>query len=285
LTWIAIERLQEVKVRDLFKPGLTVPEHEVRDLHYIGEALPVPSLITSSISVEADASTGDSPVPAREDHVHAVDVESLIQFINENEELVDLTNYYTKSEIDAIIENLVIGEIGDIYYTKDEIDGFLLILSDAIDAVAADLVLLATDLDDNYYTKTEIDAIIAALYDTEFFAFEKEWSYGTVVAPTATTTLGRYDAFRAFNITEVSVTLVTASTTDYIIKLWVQTGGSGGYFVENTTTITASDLIENDVLSVPLAIAANDQILITIDAESDGDGEILVVSVRGFYTT
>ena len=101
-----------MNIRELFKLGLTVPEHETRDLHYIGEALPVPSQITTSISVAADAHTGSSPIPAREDHRHAVDVAELIQFINDNEELIDLTNYYTKSEIDTIIENLVIGDIG-----------------------------------------------------------------------------------------------------------------------------------------------------------------------------
>jgi len=129
--------------RSLFKPGLTVPEHELKDLHYIGEALPVPSLITSSISVEADADVGGSPVPAREDHIHAVDVESLIQFINENEELVDLTNYYTKQEADAIHDAMSTGGVDlSNYYTKGEVDTFLNILATSVDDLDSRVTLL-----------------------------------------------------------------------------------------------------------------------------------------------
>jgi hypothetical protein len=267
-----------VNVREIFKSGLTVPEHEVRDLHYIGEALPVPSQITTSISIEADASTGSSPIPAREDHVHAVDVASLIQFINENPTEVDLTNYYTKAEIDTIIDNLVIGEIGDIYYTEAEIDAMLAVIV----AEFANYYTKA-EIDAGWYTAAEIDALLLGLYDADFFTYEKDFSYGTTVAPTSTTTLGRIDVFRAFRLTEVEVTLVLASTTDYVIKIWQQVGGIGGFSVVHTATILAGNLYENDVLGVPLDFAANDQYLVTIDTESSGDGEVLVVQLRGFY--
>lgn len=257
-----------MNVRELFKSGLTVPEHETRDLHYIGEALPVPSQITTSISVEADANTGNSPVPAREDHQHAVDVESLITFINENEELVDLTNYYTKSEVDALIDEIIVGDIGDIYYTKGEIDAFL------------DIIVSAFD---DYYTKAEIDALLLGLYEADFFTYEKDFSYGTVVAPTALSTLARIDVFRSFRMTEVQVNLVVASSEDYVVKIWKQTGGSGGFSVVATVTLTAGDLYENYVFGTPEDFAFGDQYLVTLDAESSGDGEILCVQTRGFY--
>lgn len=257
-----------MNVRELFKAGLTVPEHETRDLHYIGEALPVPSQITTSISVEADANTGSSPIPAREDHQHAVDVESLITFINENEELVDLTNYYTKAEVDALIDAVIVGDIGDIYYTKDEVDGF-------IDAIVANF--------DNYYTKTEIDALLLGLYDADFFTYEKDFSYGTVVAPTSLATLGRIDVFRSFRLTEIEVTLAVASSTDYVIKIWQQYNGMGGFSVVHTITIPAGEIYENDVMGSPIDFNFADQYLVTLDTESSGDGEILIVQMRGFY--
>lgn len=257
-----------MNVRELFKLGLTIPEHETRDLHYIGEALPVPSLITTSISIEANANTGSSPVTAREDHQHAVDVDSLIQFINENEELVDLTNYYTKTEVDDLIAEIIVGEIGDIYYTKTEIDDFLTAIA-----------IVTSDLQDQI---DDLQAQILAI-PSNVRTFEKEWSYGTTVTPSGTVTLGRYDNFREFDLVEISVSLVLASSTDYVIKVW--RGSSPGYVysVINTTTISAGDTTENDVLGTPINFVASDRILVTIDSEPDGDGEILTVSLRGNY--
>jgi len=257
-----------MNIRELFKSGMTVPEHETRDLHYIGEAMPVPSQITTSISIAADANTGSSPIPAREDHQHAVDVAELIQFINDNEELVDLTNYYTKAEVDALIDAIIVGEIGDIYYTKAEIDDFF------------DLVAIVTgDLQDQI---DDLQAQILAI-PSNVRTFEKEWSYGTVVTPSGTVTLGRYDNFREFDLVEVSVSLVLASATDYVIKVWKGSSPTYAYSVIATTTIASGDTTHNNVLGTPINFIASDRILVTIDSEPAGDGEILTVSLRGNY--
>lgn len=259
-----------MNVRELFKLGMTVPEHETRDLHYIGEALPVPSQIVSTLEVGISPYTGDSPIVAREDHVHDIDTASLITLINDN--AGDVENFYTTTEIDNIINNLIIGDIGDIYYTEAEIDTFL----DAI-------TVILTDFEDRI---TALEDAIAGIDFTQFLSFELGASYGLpTVNPPSTSTLIRYDAFRAFKITEVSVTLVLDSSTDYVVKLWQQFSGTGGYSVVNTTTITAGDLIENDVLTTPLDVGVNDQLLITLDTESSGDGEILCAYIRGFYVT
>jgi hypothetical protein len=257
-----------MRVRDLFKPGLTVPEHEVRDLHYIGEALPVPSQITTSISVEADASAGSSPITAREDHVHAVDIESLIQFINDNPTEIDLTNYYTKQEVDDLIDAIIVGDIGDIYYTKDEVDDF-------IDAI----ILVLDDLQD------QIDVINAAILALPSYviSFEVFWSYGTVVAPAGTTTLGRYEVFREVDLVEFAVTLVLPSATDYVVKLWQADSPSFIFSVIDTCTITAGDTVQVNVLGSPINVPNGSRLLCTVDTEPAGDGEILTASARGQY--
>ena len=47
---------------------LTKKDHDEPELHFIGDALPVPSVING---VGPTSSIGTSPIPAREDHVHA----------------------------------------------------------------------------------------------------------------------------------------------------------------------------------------------------------------------
>lgn len=66
-----------MRVRDLFDDALTKIRHERDDLHYIGEALPAPSLVATTLSTGTPASVGGSSVPAREDHVHALDIDDL----------------------------------------------------------------------------------------------------------------------------------------------------------------------------------------------------------------
>lgn len=79
-----------MKVRELFNNALTYPKHEKGDLHYIGEALPAPSSPATVVNATSTSSPGGSSVPAREDHVHQLELE------------IDLSNYYTKAEADAI---------------------------------------------------------------------------------------------------------------------------------------------------------------------------------------
>ena len=68
---------------------------------------------------------------------------------------INLDNYYTKSEVDALIDGIEVPEtdLSD-YYTKTEVDGLI----DNIDIPETDL--------SNYYTKPEIDAQFDALDTT-----------------------------------------------------------------------------------------------------------------------
>lgn len=66
-----------MRVRELFDDALTRIRHERDDIHYIGEALPAPSQVATTLSTGTPASVGGSSVPAREDHVHALDVADL----------------------------------------------------------------------------------------------------------------------------------------------------------------------------------------------------------------
>lgn len=68
--------------KKLFDVTLTVPKHEVDDIHYIGEALPAPSNPASLVTAANIPSTGGSAVPAREDHVHDLDLDELETVIN-----------------------------------------------------------------------------------------------------------------------------------------------------------------------------------------------------------
>lgn len=278
-----------MKVRDLFNIGLTVPEHENNDLHYIGEALPVPSLPPSVLSTGSPAFSGGSAIAAREDHVHAIDVEDLIQFINENSEEIDLSNYYTKAEVDALIAGID-PDLSN-YYTKAEIDIFIGALADSIDLIEDDLsdleldvIDVINDLDDNYYTKSEIDAIILALYDTEFFAIELYWSYGPFVNNTANEFTNRYIAFREFNITQLFASLTVAdATNDIVCNLWHDSGS--GFANVETITLQNTETSEISVLSSPLVIGVGDGLYFEIeDVGSTGTGEEFTIGLRGFYS-
>ncbi len=119
--------------RELFSKPLTYPRHEKGDIHYIGEALPAPSLAVSVLSQGTPAYTGGSAVPAREDHVHAIDLGDLLEALDAIGEIeIDFSNYYTITEIDAFFAG---------YYSITIIDGFLLDISnefdDVYDAIAA----------------------------------------------------------------------------------------------------------------------------------------------------
>lgn len=96
------------------------------------------------------------------------EVDAAIENIEVN---VDLTDYYTKSEIDHVIENIEIGEVDlSNYYTKSEVDAAI----ENIEIGETDLTGYATEdwvreqgyitehqsLAD-YYTKSEVDAAIS----------------------------------------------------------------------------------------------------------------------------
>ena len=72
---------------------------------------------------------------------------------------VDLDNYYTKQEVDEIVDSIDVPAVDlDDYYTKNEID-------DKLD----ELVIGGTDIDlTNYYTKQEVDDIVDEIDLTPF---------------------------------------------------------------------------------------------------------------------
>lgn len=247
-----------MRVRDLFKPGMTVPEHEVRDLHYIGEALPVPSQVVSAVGVGPTPSTGTSPVVAREDHIHDLDVDSLITLINDNAD--DITEFYTTTEVDNIVNNIIVGEIGDIYYTEAEIDAFLTIINDAIDAIDARVTVLESVRD----------------------RFELYFSYGTVVNPDEDVILGRYVAFRDFNILELMITIVSDSVEDCSVRVFHSTGGSYTEIIHEVLDAGDATFVVQPA-GFPFAINDGDALYVLLDAVPDGDGEVLTVGIRGNY--
>lgn len=239
--------------KDLFKPGLTVPEHEGKDLHYIGEALPVPSRITTTIEVGAVAHPGNSPVPAREDHVHDLDADGIAQVINDND--IVLENYYTTTEIDNIIDNLVIGEIGDIYYTEDEIDAFLTLIDDRL-----------------------------TLLESERDKFELYFSYGTTVNPDTDTILGRYVAFRDFNILEIMLTLVSDSLEDCSVRVFHDDGGGFTEIIHEVLDAGDATFVVQPAGN-PFLIEDTDELYVLLDGVPDGTGEVLTVGLRGLYVS
>lgn len=61
----------------------------------------------------------------------------------------DLSNYYTKSEIDEIVKNIVAGDLTDVYYTKSEIDDMLSNVSDRLEVIEefVDTPIMTSDLE------------------------------------------------------------------------------------------------------------------------------------------
>lgn len=215
-----------MRPKDLFKPGLTVPEHEIRDLHYIGEALPVPSQIVSTLGGGIFPYTGDSPIPAREDHIHDIDETTLISVINENHEDIVLENYVTNTFLD---EN---------YYTITET---------------------------NTQINNEIINIITDI-DSLFIPFELFWSYGPIVNPASDVFLNRYSSFRSMNVTQIHVTASVADSLgeDIVCRWWVDVGA--GFVNEETVTLTSGDTHEYFTLTVPFEVGPLDQMYFEIDA-------------------
>ena len=105
-----------VNPRELFKRPLTLPKHETDDIHYIGEALPAPSNPATLITVDNVALAGGSAVPAREDHVHDLDLVELDTIVNNS-----VTNIYEgdtniySGGTDVEVETGIYGPTGTFY--------------------------------------------------------------------------------------------------------------------------------------------------------------------------
>lgn len=104
--------------RELFQDPLTFTRHEVEDIHYIGEALPAPSTPATLITSGNIPSTGGSAVPAREDHVHDLDLEELDTVINTSvTNIIEGDTNVFMGGVDVWFDTGVYGPTG-IFYTE-----------------------------------------------------------------------------------------------------------------------------------------------------------------------
>lgn len=114
--------------------------------------------------------SGDVPAPdvsRLEDEIHAVG------------NRLD-NDYYTKVEVDEIVSNIQVdGPSGDMsnYYTKDEVDSKDSGLRDSIYNTSAKVTTLEKKFDD-YYTKGEVEEIVADITSPDGPSGDK-WSYYT----------------------------------------------------------------------------------------------------------
>lgn len=235
---------------DLFQDPLTFVRHERDDIHYIGEALPAPSQAVSVLTTGTPASVGGSAVPAREDHVHALDLQDLIDAINEDEG-IDLSNYYTKDEIDTIV---------------------------SVYALNADLVALATLLDEDYYTAVEVDALFDGF--TSGGPNDHTWSYtDQIVDPALTTYSDRWYPPTNITITHLIVTVnVPQGSGNYTISLW-EDG-----VLRTSVTLTAGNYVGT---TSGLSIASTDinylQVSVAKATAFTGEAEDMSIIVRFTY--
>jgi hypothetical protein len=250
-----------MNIRDLFGKALTFPTHENDDLHYIGEALPAPSLVAATLSTGTPASVGGSSVPAREDHVHALDLDDLIAAIEDG--LVDLSNYYTKAEADALHDAIVAGEIDlSDYYTKDEID----------------IIIAALD----YYTQSEVDALIAAIPSGGSGTQQLVWTWPGLYAPGANVTTPEIRIPFTGGGTLARVRILAGTSDDnYNIQVHINVDSVQIYSLLLVTTTTESevaatsfsdDSIDDDDVPITLtfvALAAGSGEDITVILEYD----------------
>jgi hypothetical protein len=224
----------------LFKDPLTFITHERNDLHYIGEALPAPSLAVSVLSSGSPAFVGGSSVPAREDHVHALDLDDLFDAINNLPEPpvidVDLSNYYTKAEIDAALGVII--------------DNF-----------------------DNYYTSSQIDLLLSGLSLMQDFA----WSWDDQICnPISTTESTVWYPPYACEIKQLIFTCVTAGGAgdDYIVALRVN--GS----VVDSMLVSQSATNDSATVSVAVDPTDRVNISIAMDGMGSGASEDVMITIR-----
>lgn len=253
-----------MRLRELFQDPLTLKLHEVSDIHYIGEALPAPSLAVSVLSTGTPAFVGGSPVPAREDHVHALDLSDLIQALSELEDPpvieVDLENYYDKTEVDNLLDAIN----NSISNVEDSLD----ILSSTVDSL---LLTLAND----YYTAAQVDALLDGAGGGG--PGDHVWAYSdSVVDPDSTVFSDRWYPPGNITITSlaVAVNVAAGSGHDYIIVLW-KDGISVGSVVLNATNNTASTS-----LSVSGSSLNRFQVSVAKDGSFVGDAEEMTVMIR-----
>jgi hypothetical protein len=71
--------------------NLTIRDHMDPDKHWIGETLPAPTQGDLAATVGITSGPGDSPFPARADHMHKVDIALLPVFSTYNPSIVGIT--------------------------------------------------------------------------------------------------------------------------------------------------------------------------------------------------
>jgi hypothetical protein len=241
-----------VRVEDLDKP-LTDREHLDPDKHYIGEALPKPSS-AEPVDLTDVSVPGDSPIPARMDHVHGI----------------DLSNYYTQAEVDALIQDVVVGEI--------DLSGYVTLVY----------------LEANYYDAATIDALLAIItavtddHETRIDALElggggdpvvleNVWSYrNTVVAPSTDELSTTWRPAAAITIIGFWGRFSINAGSSYTISLIVNA-------VEEQALVFSAGL--DDQTSGLISVAADEtmEIQVKIASNAAGAAEDLAIGIQYLY--
>lgn len=229
---------------DLFGKPLTYPRHEKGDIHYIGEALPAPSQAVSVLSSGTPAYVGGSSVPAREDHVHALDLEDLIAALVALGDIeVDLSNYYTIAEVDALLAT-----------------------------INADIITLFDVATDH---ETRISALEAGGGGGGVGIGDFAWSYvDQICAPTTTIYSDIWIPPTSIEIIEVVATARITGTEDYTVGLYINASLADSFSWTQPNTFGTSGA---------LSFAVDDTDLVQIAISPDGgtgDAEDVMIIVR-----
>lgn len=99
-------------------------------------------------------------------------IAAAVNDLNENKadksEIPDLTDYATKTYVDDAIAEIPQPDMSN-YYDKDDIDEGNRVVSTALNRLNNDIVELQSDIDTNYYTESEVDAALATKQNTLTF--------------------------------------------------------------------------------------------------------------------
>lgn len=120
-----VESLQEV----LDKNGVSICDDYEEMISYINESYIGKCFYLKSESVYNDNSyeEGLYIISFSSDGIKPIKIGDSIK--------KELSNYYTKSEVNEILKNIIAGDFADIYYSKDDIDSMLSNINDRLDGV------------------------------------------------------------------------------------------------------------------------------------------------------
>lgn len=232
---------------DLFDNALSVPAHESNDLHYIGEAIPSPYQTVGG-DINGVNSVGTSSVPAREDHVHRI----------------DLSDYYTESEVDALIPDLS-GYVTSAYLTAYHYTKTYITTN----------YYTKTYITTNFYTKTEVDDLLGD------FDGEMSWGYAEEVCdPVGEVFSSVWYPPQNIRILEFWAGCKVGATSGYhyTVKMYTNTLEVESFVFDQTDTYEIDDVTR--VVSAGVGISVSIQMS---DATEIGDAENMAIGIRYEY--